>query len=700
MTDVKPRGRRRNSALFGALLAALIAAVVGAGSAEAAVCSTGAVTFSATGSEQCYSVPAGVTKLRVAAIGGPGSRNFIGAGSTSGGVGASVTATVAVTPGQILYVEVGGAGTISGGGFNGGGNGATSSSGGGGGATDLRTCSRSAGSCPEGSTLASRLLVAGGGGGAGGKGASSATSGGSGGQGNQIGAVGSPGSAGISSGGGGGTQSAGGTGGTSATACGSVTAASGGDLGLGGNGAFIVGADASGGGGGGGYYGGGGGGTGCNTTGSGGGGGGGSSFSTDPNALFSPASTGTPSLTIKPQPSLATTATASATLGEPISDSATLSGGDNPTGTMIFQAYGPNDATCSSIPAYQSGPLTVNGNGVYGLGTFTPTQAGTYRWIVSYSGDANNESVSGSCNDPDETSTVAKATPTLSTQATPSANLGSPISDTASLSNGLSPTGTVTFNAYGPNDPNCTGAPAFTATDVPLAGGMASSGSFTPTQPGSYRWIADYGGDANNNNVSGLCNDPNETSRVEAPSVANNDSATVLEDSGANPINVRANDTDADGPLENILSASSPTHGTTVVVNAGTGVTYTPTPDYCGADSFSYTLAGGDSATVSVTVTCLPEPDTTAPQTTITKHPKARVVTRRARGTVTFGFKSSEAGSHFACKLDGQSFRPCTAPKTYRLKPGRHTFRVQAIDRAGNKDDTPAKFVVRVIRKR
>jgi hypothetical protein len=42
------------------------------------------------------------------------------------------------------------------------------------------------------------------------------------------------------------------------------------------------------------------------------------------------------------------------TLGEPISDTATLSGGDNPTGTITFTVYRPDDEDCSGDPAFTS----------------------------------------------------------------------------------------------------------------------------------------------------------------------------------------------------------------------------------------------------------------------------------------------------------------------------------------------------------
>lgn len=81
-------------------------------------------------------------------------------------------------------------------------------------------------------------------------------------------------------------------------------------------------------------------------------------------------------------------------------------------------------------------------------------------------------------------------------------------------------------------------------------------------------------------------------------------------------------------------------------------------------------------------------PDTTAPGTTITKHPRKRVTKRR----VTFGFVSTEASVTFRCKLDAKPWRSCASPKRVRVTKGWHVFKVRAIDAAHNVDPTPARF--------
>jgi large repetitive protein len=92
---------------------------------------------------------------------------------------------------------------------------------------------------------------------------------------------------------------------------------------------------------------------------------------------------------------------------------------------------------------------------------------------------------------------------------------------------------------------------------------------------------------------------------VDTPPTAVDDSATVLEDSGANTIDVLANDTDVDGGPKTIQSKTDGTHGTVAITNSGADLTYTPAANFCGSDSFTYTLNGGSTATVNVTVTCV-----------------------------------------------------------------------------------------------
>ena len=92
------------------------------------------------------------------------------------------------------------------------------------------------------------------------------------------------------------------------------------------------------------------------------------------------------------------------------------------------------------------------------------------------------------------------------------------------------------------------------------------------------------------------------------------DEATIAQDSGANAIDVLANDTDADGDALTIVAVTQGANGS-VTFTAGS-VSYTPNAGFVGSDSFTYTIddghSGTDTATVNVTVTDTEPPAITA----------------------------------------------------------------------------------------
>src|SRR3989442_2613842 len=92
-------------------------------------------------------------------------------------------------------------------------------------------------------------------------------------------------------------------------------------------------------------------------------------------------------------------------------------------GTISFTLYGPNDATCTVVAFTDTKP--VSGNGDYTSSSFTAIQAGTYRWIASYTGDLNNNAAGPTaCADPAEAVVVTKAAPALTTTASGSVAAG------------------------------------------------------------------------------------------------------------------------------------------------------------------------------------------------------------------------------------------------------------------------------------
>lgn len=288
-------------------------------------------------------------------------------------------------------------------------------------------------------------------------------------------------------------------------------------------------------------------------------------------------------------PALSTQASAPVMIGGSVSDTAALSSGFNPTGTITFNVYGPDNAACGGVPVFTSAK-TVDGNSNYMSDSFTPTSAGTYRFIASYSGDGNNAAVSGACNDANESVGVTKATPSISTQASGTTVVGGTISDTATLSNAVNPSGAITFTVYGPDDTTCGGTAVFTSAAVPVNGnGDYNSGNFSPTTPGTYRWIASYGGDGNNNAVSGTCNDANESvlvvnkfnpgisTQASAPvTIGGSISDTATLSSGFSPTGIIT--FNVYGP-DNATCASSPVFTSTKTVNGNgdyTSDSFTP----------------------------------------------------------------------------------------------------------------------------
>jgi len=229
-------------------------------------------------------------------------------------------------------------------------------------------------------------------------------------------------------------------------------------------------------------------------------------------------------------------------LGSSASDTATVKlvpSTQTVAGTVDFTVYGPvatNTPTCSTVAGTFTG-IAINGPGTGATansGSFTPSAPGYYFWIAKYNptGPANGNSVTTSCGDTGETLLVVKAAITTNVQPATIA-FGSSASDTATVT--LVPStqtvaGTVDFTVYGPvatNTPTCsTVAGTFLGVAIsgPGTGATANSGSFTPSQPGYYFWIAKYNptGPANGNSVTTSCGDTGETLLVVQSAITTN----------------------------------------------------------------------------------------------------------------------------------------------------------------------------------
>lgn len=210
------------------------------------------------------------------------------------------------------------------------------------------------------------------------------------------------------------------------------------------------------------------------------------------------------------QPTLRTEANETVTVGNAISDTAILGNtSGNAGGTITFRLY--NENTCTSQPVFTT-QLNVAGFGSYGPVSYTPTSPGTYYWIASYSGDDNNDPVSGMCGDPGEVDRVNRAGSNISTAQTVYPQ------DTATITAGAggTPSGTVSFQLFGPDNPTCdpNGAAAvYTQANVELVnvnGDMKASTTntaypITAASSSQYHWVASYSGDATHEPSTSNC---------------------------------------------------------------------------------------------------------------------------------------------------------------------------------------------------
>jgi uncharacterized repeat protein (TIGR01451 family) len=209
---------------------------------------------------------------------------------------------------------------------------------------------------------------------------------------------------------------------------------------------------------------------------------------------------------IKASPSIATKAsvTGNGVVGtDSTSDTATVSGGDDPTGTIQFSITDPNGQTTDV-----GSPVTVSGDGSYDSpSSVALTLVGTYTWSASYSGDSlNNGAVDNGDN---ESITSTKTTPSIITTQDPAAgSVGDTYKDKATLSGTFQQdgSGSITWTLY-PND-DCTGTPVGTDTvSVDDNGTFETPNGVTVASAGTYYWVAQFSGDSNNGSASTGCAD-------------------------------------------------------------------------------------------------------------------------------------------------------------------------------------------------
>jgi hypothetical protein len=84
--------------------------------------------------------------------------------------------------------------------------------------------------------------------------------------------------------------------------------------------------------------------------------------------------------------------------------------------------------------------------------------------------------------------------------------------------------------------------------------------------------------------------------------------------------------------------------------------------------------------------------DTTAPNTHITKWPKAkqrRLKGKHRRVELKFAWDSGDRDATYECRFDKAEYKRCDSPKRKKLDRGKHTLRVRATDALGNREADP-----------
>jgi gliding motility-associated-like protein len=220
---------------------------------------------------------------------------------------------------------------------------------------------------------------------------------------------------------------------------------------------------------------------------------------------------------------------------------------------------------------------------------------------------------------------------------TPNADYNGTDQFTVVISDGtLSVTVTVDITVTPVNDaPTGTGDTRTTPRDTPVSGAVTgvdvdgdvltytlgtppANGTAVVNADGTYTYtpVAGYSGpdsftivisDGNGGSVTVTVNIT--VTAINSSPTGTGDTQTTLEDT---PVSGAVAGTDVDGDVLTYTLGTPPVNGT-VVVNADGTYTYTPAPDYNGADSFTIVISDGNGGTVTVTVTITVTPVNDAP---------------------------------------------------------------------------------------
>jgi len=217
----------------------------------------------------------------------------------------------------------------------------------------------------------------------------------------------------------------------------------------------------------------------------------------------------------------------SITVGNAVSDSATLTGGFQAGGSVTYSVFS-NDActapgTVPSIVIVTSGVVPDSR-----LVIFNGT--GSFSFQGAYSGDSNNDGATSPC----EALTVAGVLTITSALSSTTITVGGSVTDSAVLSGQTATaSGTVTYLDFASG--TCAGIGTFVSVVTVTNGVVPNSRVVTFNSTGAFGFQASYSGDASNSAATSLCEpltvtmaSPTITTSLSAASVLVGQSATDL----------------------------------------------------------------------------------------------------------------------------------------------------------------------------
>lgn len=208
----------------------------------------------------------------------------------------------------------------------------------------------------------------------------------------------------------------------------------------------------------------------------------------------------TPTLTLTTSPS------GSMTVGNAATASATLTGSTATAGgSATYTVYTDSGCTTQLSAGGNPSAVTVVNKVIPSSAPITLSAVGTVYWRVAYGGDVDNGAATSSC----LALVVTKRSPTMSlvvTHPVSPMQAGGTAAGQATLAGATTTaSGSVVYTVFSNNICTVAAVPSKTSTEVVASGAVGISDDFTFNTLGTFYWLAQYGGDGQNNAAVSAC---------------------------------------------------------------------------------------------------------------------------------------------------------------------------------------------------